>query len=740
MAEQAHQARPNAPVEIVWQPQKGPQHAFVTCPIFEVFYGGARGGGKTDGFLGEFARHAGRYGRDAIGLAIRRERTQLIETIERSRAMYTQIGAVFHEQEKMWRFPNGARLRFAYLERDSDAEAYQGHSYTRVYVEEITNFPDPKPLLKLMATLRSGAGVPCGFRATGNPGGPGHHWVKQRYIDPAPNGMQPIKETFKNPWSGEVVERERIYIPARVTDNKFLGIDYVANLQMAGSAQLVRAWLSGDWSVIEGAFFDCWSHQRHVVRPFVFPSDWSRIRAADWGSAKPFCILWLAVVTDDYTVEHLTLPRGALVVYREWYGSPNDNNTGLKLTAETVAEGIRVRETTEEITNAVLDPAAFSSDGGPSIAERMATRDVIFRRADNKRVTQKGAMGGWDQVRSRLIGEAEDRPMLVVFETCRNLIRTLPALQHDENKPEDVDTDSEDHACFAAGTVIDGIGAVEDFGTLTRCDTDVVRVDFEDGNSVVCTPDHLFLGADSKWHQAMDLQGRQLCSGRLPRSSLASGITSAGSITSARVADFIARCGSIITGQYRPARTFTTATATVATTGSTTSNSWMGGRILPITGGSIPANLVSRQGMQLADGIRAWLAESGTRPTGTEALAKWWQTVSQSLARFAGNRMRRAASASVSRAFATRTAKPLRCVAVEPLNEKRDVYCLATSEAYLTVNGGIIASNCDALRYGCMSRPWAAALPQKPKPLLDWRSQTLDQLWSEHDQARNRHY
>lgn len=102
--------------------------------------------------------------------------------------------------------------------------------------------------------------------------------------------------------------------------------------------------------------------------------------------------------------------------------------------------------------------------------------------------------------------------------------------------------------------------------------------------------------------------------------------------------------------------------------------------------------------------------------------------------------MRRAASASVNRAFATRTAKPLRCVAVEPLNEKRDVYCLATSQAYLTVNGGIVASNCDALRYGCMSRPWAAALPQKPKPLLDWRSQTLDQLWSEHDQARNRHY
>ena len=163
-------------LEIVWIPSKT-QAALMGAPHFEVFFGGARGGGKTDGVLGDWINHQDQYGSNAIGLMVRRERTQLIDTIERSRQIYTGLGAKYHEQDKYWRFPNGSRLRFAYLERDSDAEAYQGHSYTRVYVEEIGNFPSPAPVFKLMATLRSGAAVPCGFRATGNPGGPGHQWV-----------------------------------------------------------------------------------------------------------------------------------------------------------------------------------------------------------------------------------------------------------------------------------------------------------------------------------------------------------------------------------------------------------------------------------------------------------------------------------------------------------------------------------------------------------------------------------
>jgi hypothetical protein len=244
---------------IGWEPQPGPQTALLACPVFEVFFGGARGGGKTDGMLGEWASHADLHGKNAVGLMVRRERVQLLETIERSRQIYVPIGARYNDQDKMWRWPNGARLRFAYLERDADADAYQGHSYTRVYVEELGTFPSASPVLRLMATLRSGEGVPCGFRATGNPGGPGHQWVKARYIDPNPAGWEIRKFTYENPWTRETIEQDRVFIPSKLRDNKFLGPEYVANLQMVGSDTLVRAWLEGDWTVIEGAYFDCYN-------------------------------------------------------------------------------------------------------------------------------------------------------------------------------------------------------------------------------------------------------------------------------------------------------------------------------------------------------------------------------------------------------------------------------------------------------------------------------------------------
>lgn len=461
----------------IWWPQPGPQTDLLTCPCFEVFFGGARGGGKTDGMLGEWLMHAETYGADANGLMVRRQRTELMDTIRRSQRIYGPLaGWKWHEQDKTWTSGAGAQLRFAYLERDQDAEAYQGHSYTRVYVEELGNFRSPEPVLKLMATLRSGAGVPCGFRATGNPGGPGQHWVRARYIDPAPPWTV-LKQPFVNPFTGETIIRDRVFIPSRVSDNRYLGSDYVANLMMQGSDQLVKAWLAGDWTAIEGAFFNEWDDSKHVVAPFAIPSDWLRFRSMDWGSARPFSVGWWAVVGDDYRLAedalprlpgvladqgtaslrgNRTLPRGALVRYREWYGcEPGKPNVGLKLTAEEVAQGIAEREKGDTIAYGVLDPAAFAKDGGPSIAERMSLwsggglKGPFFTPADNKRVAQAGAMGGWDQMRARLRGDGE-RPMLYVFSTCRDFIRTVPLLQHDANRAEDVDTDAEDHAADEA--------------------------------------------------------------------------------------------------------------------------------------------------------------------------------------------------------------------------------------------------------------------------------------------------
>lgn len=432
---------------VIWSAQPR-QAAFIACPADDVGFGGARGGGKSDGVIGDWLSHEHTYGQHAIGMAFRRERTQLTELIERSRQVLSPLGYKWHEQDKYFRGPKGGRLRFSYLESDSDADAYQGHSYTRLYPEEMGTFPSEAPINKLQATLRSGNGVPCQMKGTCNPGGPGHQWVKARYkLDEYPNGFQLFRHEFINPFTKNKVEKTRIFIPSKVSDNSFLGDDYVANLHLVGSANLVRAWLQGDWSVIEGAFFDGWNVGRHVVQPFRIPDSWVRIRSMDWGYAKPFSVGWWAVAGEQVVLESgQVVPRGCMVRYREWYGKQSAN-VGLRLDAEEVAREIKRLEQGEKIDNAVLDPSAFAQNGGPSIAERMYTaHQVGFRPADNTRVGAKGAISGWDAMRSRLRGDDDGHPMIVCFSTCTDSIRTIPALQHDALRAEDIDTDGEDHA------------------------------------------------------------------------------------------------------------------------------------------------------------------------------------------------------------------------------------------------------------------------------------------------------
>jgi hypothetical protein len=281
-----------------------------------------------------------------------------------------------------------------------------------------------------------------------NPGNIGHLWVKTTFVSPS----EPMTIRMVDASEGGM---RRQYIPARLDDNPSMAQDdpgYERRLEGLGSQTLVRAMRWGDWDVIEGAFFDCWDASRHVVRPFTVPEKWLRFRSGDWGSASPFSFGWWAIADDLYkTEEGLWLPRGCLVRYREWYGmQPGKPNTGLKLHAEKVGEGLLDREKADtKVAYGVLDPSAFKHDGGPSIAERITNgsgRKIYFREADNARVPRAGAMGGWDQMRARLVGDDDGRPMIVCFSSCLDSIRTIPVLQHDQAKPEDVQTDSEDHA------------------------------------------------------------------------------------------------------------------------------------------------------------------------------------------------------------------------------------------------------------------------------------------------------
>jgi hypothetical protein len=449
-----------------WSPQPGPQDDLCCCPFPEVFFGGARGGGKTDGVLGKWALKERRYGSSFNAIMFRRTSISAEDAIERSKEIYTPLGGRYIEN-KGWRMPNGGRVAFKYLENPEDAKEYQGRNVTDAWVEEAGQYASPAPIDLLFGVLRSAKGVPVQLILTANPGGAGQHWIRDRYkLHPFPLKPQVLRRKLPN---GE--EHRIAVIPSRITDNRILinsDPGYVSRLYLVGSAQLVKAWLEGDWTAIEGAFFAEWSNEQHVIAPFAIPQHWLRFRSGDWGSYSPFSIGWWTVVGEDYKLSNgRILPKGAIVRYREWYGV-----VGGKLTANQVGSGIAKRERDDraKLTFGVLDPSAFAEQGGPSIAERindelLAAKLATFIKADNARVvrqtgdpTKAGPMGGWDQVRARLVGTAQrlekdgsinwstGRPMMFFFSTCTDSIRTIPVLQHDQNRAEDLDTDAEDHA------------------------------------------------------------------------------------------------------------------------------------------------------------------------------------------------------------------------------------------------------------------------------------------------------
>jgi len=432
----------------LWEPQIGPQSLAVAASfVDELLFGGARGGGKSDFLLGDFLQDIDQ-GAIWRGIIFRRSYPELEELLNRAKEMFLPYGAIFRVAEKTFVFPSGATLKFRHLETANDASLYQGHQYSWIGWDELGNWPDLKSYNMLKACLRSAQGAKHKrIRASANPGGIGHHAVRNYFIDPAPLGMDLVTKTDED---GHTTSR--MYIPSKVYDNKIL-LDndplYIARLREIGSPELVKAWLEGDWNAITGAYFSEFSTAKHVIKPFVVPRHWLKFRAMDWGSSSPFCVLWFAI-SDGYQLpDGPYIPSGAMVCYREWYGQVQGQvNVGLRLHARKVGEGIKRREEGEEITYGVIDPSAFKWDGGPSHAERMAKEDVFFRKADNNRI------GGWDMVRERLCGMDGDpeidngvgTPMLYFFDTCVHTIRTLPALTHDDDRPEDANTEGEDHA------------------------------------------------------------------------------------------------------------------------------------------------------------------------------------------------------------------------------------------------------------------------------------------------------
>ena len=426
------------PREVIFKPNPGPQTAFLAATEQEVLYGGSAGGGKSYSLVADPVRYFDNP--HASMLLVRRSTEELRELISVSKQLYPKAipGIKFMERDKTWVAPSGATLWMSYLDRDDDVMRYQGQAFSWIGFDELTQWPTPYPWNFMRSRLRTtrDSGLPLYMRATSNPGGPGHQWVKKTFVDPAEHNKSfwatDIDSEQIITWpKGHSKEGEplfkRKFIPATLFDNPYLADDglYEANLLSLPEHQR-RQLLEGDWDINEGAAFPEFNRKIHVVDPYDIPNSWTRFRACDYGYGSHTGVVWFAVT-----------PAEQLVVYRELYVS--------KVTADNLADIILEAEGEDKIRYGVLDSSLWHNRGdtGPSLAEQMIMKGCRWRPSDRSRGSR---VAGKNEIHRRLqVDEFTEEPRLVFFNSCVNTISQLPAIPLDKNNPEDVDTNAEDH-------------------------------------------------------------------------------------------------------------------------------------------------------------------------------------------------------------------------------------------------------------------------------------------------------
>lgn len=411
----------------IWVPQEK-QKLALASPADELFYGGARGGGKTDFLIADFTRGI-EHGEDYHGILFRRTFPQLEEVVKRSRQIYPALGGTYNKTERTWHFPSGSTLKLRFLESDADVENYQGHQYQWIGFDELPLWGSDYCYIYMMGTLRSAAGIPTSIRSSGNPGGIGHLWVKARFIDP-----MPPMQMYHDPKS----RTSRMFIPARLEDNPILMNNDPKYSMMLENLpdKLYRAHRLGDWDAIEGGVFEEWDRNKHVVRPFSISPHWYRFASLDWGYSKPFSCGFYAVGGE-----------GEIVRFFEHYGWNGKPNQGCRKTAPEVARELFAEAVMYGIKDLVCDPSMFAKHGMTSEKEKVASIADHFKQAGFRVYpAQNDRINGLQIVHDYFSAQRSDgKPLFTVFENNTHLIRTLPTLVYDRHNPEDIDTEQEDH-------------------------------------------------------------------------------------------------------------------------------------------------------------------------------------------------------------------------------------------------------------------------------------------------------
>lgn len=501
--------------QIAWQPLEGSQALVLGCPCDEILYHGTRGPGKTEAQLAKFAGNVGRgYGRYWRGVIFDRGYKNLDDLIAKSVAMFPKIFPkarfLSSKSDLKWVFPDGEELLFRHIKKARDYRQYHGHEFAFIGWNELTSFPtselydlmkscnrsgfvpsEHSPELtqadrRVMAEcLDLGEGIPGDIQtrllpdiplitfSTTNPHGPGHAWVKRKWIDKAAPGV-PIRtqSLVFNPRNQqeEIVETTMVHIFGSYKENKYLDAKYVAFLNGIKDPNKRRAWLGGDWSITSGgALDDLWKPESHVLPRFIIPKAWRLIRSFDWGSTHPFSVGFWAIANGEET----TLPngrrfcpsKGSLIRFGELYGCEQmkddlghlrpafGTNKGMRLSAREVAR--RIKEMEEEfiedgwvegnINPGPADGQIFNVNETESlsIARLMEKEGVTWYAADKSAGTRKN---GLELVRVALENATQgEGPGLYVMANCEAFLETVPGLPRDEDDPDDVDTTAEDH-------------------------------------------------------------------------------------------------------------------------------------------------------------------------------------------------------------------------------------------------------------------------------------------------------
>jgi len=485
--------------EAIWKPLPGSQTIAMASRAHHTLYEGARGPGKTVTQLMRFLRNVGKgYGQYWRGVIFDLEYDHLAGLVAESKKWFKRFddGAKFLESASQykWVWPTGEELLFRHVKKVADYEGFHGHEYAFLGWNELTKHANSDLYDKFMSVNRSSFDplehtpkdhegnfltldgkplpqIPLEVFATTNPHGPGHNWVKKRFINVAPRGTVVRREVLVyNPRTQkeEMCVKTQIAIFGSYKENPYLPPEYVAELESIKDENLRRAWLYGDWDVTAGgAIDDLWDSRIHVLPRFVVPESWRIDRSYDDGSTHPFSVCWWAeadgteatIVAKDGT-EYIFCPQpGSLVQINEWYGAKKDAsgeylpNTGLKMSATDIAQGIIDREI------AMMDFGWIETQPKPGPADnRISSVIDVDSETTAKRMEKKGVRWvksdkspgsriiGLQALRDRLEASSKgEGPGIYFMANCTASLEFLPILPRDSVKIDDVDTKAEDH-------------------------------------------------------------------------------------------------------------------------------------------------------------------------------------------------------------------------------------------------------------------------------------------------------